>query len=99
MKAAARLWITGAERTFARPQPPPARALLAVLFAVVNMFPIYWMMSGALSPIDAHLSGDVLDLLVPRQVTVEHFQAILGKPQFAGYVVNSLVVAAATTTI
>ena len=73
------------------------RIVLAVVFTVLNIFPIYWMVAGSLSPIDAHLSRNVLELLIPRQLTIEHFLTVLSKPSFTRYMLNSLLIAGTTT--
>ncbi|MDF5753211.1 carbohydrate ABC transporter permease [Spongiactinospora sp. TRM90649] len=64
---------------------------VAVVTALVTLFPIYWMVLSALKP-----AGEIQSLQVRPWTfapTFEHFQRVLGGENFARYFVNSLVVA------
>ncbi|ACZ90393.1 carbohydrate ABC transporter permease [Streptosporangium roseum] len=64
---------------------------VAVVAAVVTLFPIYWMVLSALKP-----AGEIQSLEVRPWTlapTFEHFQRVLGGENFSRYLLNSLGIA------
>ncbi len=78
-----------------------ARALLAVLVALVVMFPLYWMVVVAFSSRAELLGGDLR--LWPRDLTMENFQRVLSAfpvlTWFGNSVAIALVVSLVTVTV
>ena len=82
------------------------RAVLAVAITITTVFPIYFMISGALSPPDVfitrlggHTEGGLLDVLFPRPPVLEHFVTVLADRLFLRYMANSLIVASITAAL
>jgi len=77
------------------------RGLLLVLLvgmALVNFFPIFWLVTSSLKPPAELLSKD-LSGLIPSRLTLDSYRIVFSNPKFIGYFVNSIVVAVATTLI
>jgi multiple sugar transport system permease protein len=70
--------------------------LLGVL-ATAFFFPIYWLIVSALSSLTDLLTIDFS--ILPKSFSLFSFKALLRKPEFIRYIINSLFVASATTCI
>lgn len=63
---------------------------VALIVALVTVFPVYWMVTTALKP-----KQDVFTqnpIIVPRRLTLSHFQRVLSDDGFLTFARNSLVV-------
>ncbi len=67
---------------------------LVALFAGA-LFPAYWMVSTALDPRAATRGGSLL----PRGITWQHFEFVLGSAGFGRYLLNSALVALVTVVV
>ena len=64
--------------------------VITVIVALFTIFPVYWMVTTALKP-----KQDVFTqnpIIVPRRLTLEHFQRVLSDDGFLTFARNSLVV-------
>ena len=64
--------------------------VITVIVALFTIFPVYWMVTTALKP-----KQDVFTqnpIIVPRRLTLEHFQRVLSDDGFLAFARNSLVV-------
>ena len=82
------------------------RAVLALVITVLTIFPVYFMVSGALSHPDIFITrlggqteGGLVDILFPRPPILQHFQTVLADELFRRYMINSLIVATITTAL
>jgi len=70
-----------------------ARYILLILFAIIAIFPLYWMVSTALSP-----QTWITDLeLIPSRITLDSFRAVLNKHPFPRWTANSFIVSTVST--
>lgn len=72
-----------------------ARGVAVAAVVTFTLFPIYFMLSTALSK--HALSGT--DSLFPSQVTLEHFTTIFVEGNFGTYLMNSAIVTVATVVL
>ena len=69
----------------------------AGLFTLVWVFPVYWMVNTAFKP-----QRDILTAtphFLPFPLTLANFADAVGKPHFARYVANSLIVTLAVVVV
>ena len=71
---------------------------LLVITAIVNFFPIYWLIITPLKPASHILSRD-LGSLFPRILTLSNYLEILHTEKFLRYLLNSTLVATTATLI
>jgi N,N'-diacetylchitobiose transport system permease protein len=71
--------------------------VLAVLISVVWIFPVYWMLVVAVTPLDQVYS--IHPQLIPGNFSLEAFRAVLKDPSFWQAFRNSLIVTFATVVI
>ena len=71
--------------------------LVAVVISVVWIFPIYWMLIVALTPLGQIYS--IHPQLIPSDVSLQAFRAVLADPSFWQSFRNSLVVTFATVVV
>ncbi|APU12484.1 MULTISPECIES: carbohydrate ABC transporter permease [Actinoalloteichus] len=65
-------------------------SVLAVVIAVVYLFPVYWMVSSSVKP-----AGQITSLeydLIPRGFTLDHYVTVLAESDFLIYLRNSVIV-------
>ncbi|ASO18054.1 N,N'-diacetylchitobiose transport system permease protein [Actinoalloteichus hoggarensis] len=65
-------------------------SVLAVVIAVVYLFPVYWMVSSSVKP-----AGQITSLaydLIPLGFTLDHYVTVLAESDFLIYLRNSLIV-------
>ncbi len=75
------------------------RALLALVISIISIFPIYFMVVGAISPVEKFLNRDLEEILLPREFVGDHLAVVALDPVFLRFALNSLIVATATTVI
>lgn len=63
------------------------RALLCGILLTVSLFPIYWLGAMAVRPTE-EMRGQIP--LIPRTLTLEHFQQLFTNKGFGGAIINSL---------
>lgn len=96
-------------RTQTQPRSTTGRELRKISFrgleylglAVVSLavaFPVYWLVLTALKAGGQFLAGD-LSSLSPTSLTGRHFETVLSDPRLLRYLLNSCIVAIATTGI
>lgn len=99
---------TGSKRTGEIPHLP--LHLFLVVFTLLSMYPIFWVFtvafsgSQSLAIVDLPANPDVWDRLRaiapwPKQVSMSNFVSVLGDQPFARWLLNSAIVAAATTVV
>lgn len=71
--------------------------IVVVLLVVYLIAPVLWMLVYSLYPL-ANLRGEQMSL-APSDLTVDSYRALLSDTSFLGSMVNSFIVAAATTVI
>ncbi|MGN7704416.1 carbohydrate ABC transporter permease [Cellulosimicrobium sp. 22601] len=71
--------------------------VVAILVAVVVIFPVYWMFSTAFKPPGQIMSAT--PQFLPWPVSTENFGRALGAPEFLTYLRNSLTVSLATVVL
>jgi multiple sugar transport system permease protein len=74
------------------------KTALVLAIAVLNVFPIYWIVVTSLSPVSEILSRDLLSL-IPTRPTALHYARLFTFMPYATYLANSLMVALATTAL
>lgn len=75
---------------------PPAPSLLALALLLAMAFPLLWMALSSVTPEAALFDGA---RLLPVSVTLEHYARLFDERQFWTPVLNSLIVAGATTVL
>jgi multiple sugar transport system permease protein len=69
----------------------------SLVCAVLILVPVIWMVSAALRPIKEILSYP--PALLPKTLTIQYFERILGSPTYQHYFVNSAVLALTTLAL
>ena len=75
------------------------RALLALVLSIISVFPIYFMVVGAISPVEVFLNRKLEEILLPRAFVGDHLAVVAFDPVFLRFALNSLIVSVATTAI
>lgn len=72
--------------------------VILIIFALLNLFPIYWLITTSFKPPTRLISRN-LSALIPSELTLQSYELILSNPKFVKYFANSIIVALATTLI
>lgn len=72
--------------------------LLVFIFAILFLFPFYWMIVGAITP-NSRLFEATLSKLIPTTLTGYNFQKLFENNPISRWFINSFLVSAATTAV
>lgn len=72
--------------------------LVVLFFAVLFLFPFYWMIAGAFTP-TSRLFDASLSKLIPTSVTLFNFQKLVSENAITSWFINSLAAATVTTIV
>jgi multiple sugar transport system permease protein len=77
----------------------PVCIAIALLLAVIMLFPVYWMIMTALLPVGEILSRDPPLLPHPAEISFDAFTAVLKRRPFLLWTANSLIVGIASSAV
>ncbi|MEX2445609.1 MAG: carbohydrate ABC transporter permease [Alkalispirochaeta sp.] len=75
----------------------PVRVIITIFVGLVVLFPFYWLITSGLKPENQYFATP--PIMVPTEITFDHFVAIFTKHDALMGLTNSLLIAGITTTV